>query len=280
MKRKKPFESSPTEKNEDMKSQISKQNESGNLLKSSVMFIRGKDQDSIAKQQASVEEFANKNHYNIVKTFGLEPQSKDDNQKHLFKLRQFLKTHSKVKFILVWSFDRISRYPNSPSILGEMNKKGLKIISTIQDSTENPHGVFHENLMRLFSMYDSDVRKSRITSGMIASLKQGKWCFKVPEGYESIIRNKTKQIALNKKAKFVRKAFKMKANERLSNAEIAKYLLKKGYKISSGKLSKIFANPFYCGLISHSLLDGKIVRGKHPAIVSSALFLQINQKKN
>nr|WP_290679938.1 recombinase family protein [Kordia sp.] len=41
-------------------------------------------------------------------------------------------------------------------------------------------------------------------------------------------------------------------------------------------MTKIFRNPIYCGLVAYNLLDGEIVQGKHPAIVSKELFLKAN----
>jgi hypothetical protein len=42
------------------------------------------------------------------------------------------------------------------------------------------------------------------------------------------------------------------------------------------KLTKIFANPFYCGYITHAMLDGKIVKGRHEKLVSETIFLKVN----
>lgn len=42
----------------------------------------------------------------------------------------------------------------------------------------------------------------------------------------------------------------------------------------------ILQNPFYCGMLSHSLLEGEIVEGKYEKLVSKELFLKANGEKS
>ena len=44
-----------------------------------------------------------------------------------------------------------------------------------------------------------------------------------------------------------------------------------GVKIYKQKLSMIFSNPFYCGIISNKLLNGKLVEGQHEKLISKTL---------
>ena len=41
-------------------------------------------------------------------------------------------------------------------------------------------------------------------------------------------------------------------------------------------LQWIFNNPFYCGLMAHGVLNGKVVEGKHPALITRELFLKVH----
>ncbi len=50
-----------------------------------------------------------------------------------------------------------------------------------------------------------------------------------------------------------------------------------GVNMYKQQLSKIFSNPFYCGLVSHGLLEGKIVEGIQEKMISKEEFLQIHQ---
>lgn len=50
-----------------------------------------------------------------------------------------------------------------------------------------------------------------------------------------------------------------------------------GVPLVKQHLTKIFKNPFYCGLISHSMLEGRIVEGTHEKLISKELFLAVNE---
>ena len=38
----------------------------------------------------------------------------------------------------------------------------------------------------------------------------------------------------------------------------------------------IFSNPFYCGVIVNKMLNGKLIKGNHPALISEEDFLEVN----
>lgn len=38
-------------------------------------------------------------------------------------------------------------------------------------------------------------------------------------------------------------------------------------------------NPFYCGILSHNILEGKVVEGNHEKLITKKLFLQANETK-
>jgi hypothetical protein len=86
-------------------------------------------------------------------------------------------------------------------------------------------------------------------------------------------------ITVNAEGKLLRKAFYWKAVDKLSNNEIIHKLEKLGLKISKQKLTEIFKNPFYCGILSHNWLEGKVAEGKHEKLVPKEIFLMVNQNK-
>lgn len=63
----------------------------------------------------------------------------------------------------------------------------------------------------------------------------------------------------------------------MRNEDISHKLAKMGLFMYPQKIHKIFKNPFYCGLIAHGILDGKVVEGKHEAMISKEDFFRINQ---
>ena len=58
--------------------------------------------------------------------------------------------------------------------------------------------------------------------------------------------------------------------------QIKDRLKEHGISLCKQMISKIFANPFYCGLITNTLLDGAIIEGKHEKLISKELFLKVN----
>ncbi|MBC7450145.1 MAG: recombinase family protein [Cytophagales bacterium] len=82
---------------------------------------------------------------------------------------------------------------------------------------------------------------------------------------------------MSDKGKLLKKAFEWKLNEEISNIEISQRLTRQGLPITHKRLTPTLRNPFYCGYISSKLLDGEIVKGKHPALISEELFLKVNK---
>ena len=49
-----------------------------------------------------------------------------------------------------------------------------------------------------------------------------------------------------------------------------------GLKLNHQRISEIFRNPFYCGLMSHNMLEGRVIKGNHETLVSQEIFLKVN----
>lgn len=45
-------------------------------------------------------------------------------------------------------------------------------------------------------------------------------------------------------------------------------------------MSWIFRNFFYCGLLSHKLLEDQVVEGNHEKLISKEVFLKVNEMQN
>jgi site-specific DNA recombinase len=101
-----------------------------------------------------------------------------------------------------------------------------------------------------------------------------------PIGYERGKINGKKSWVMNEHGKLLRKAFMWKATEMVSNEEARERLAKLGLQISHQQMSSIFRNPFYCGLLSHNLLEGQVVEGNHEKLISREIFLKVNEVQN
>ncbi len=84
-------------------------------------------------------------------------------------------------------------------------------------------------------------------------------------------------ITINETGKLIRKAFEWKAYDGLSNVQILDRLRKPGLKIYKQCLTEMLRNPFCCGLMPHSLLNGRALEGKQPALISKETFLVVNK---
>lgn len=87
--------------------------------------------------------------------------------------------------------------------------------------------------------------------------------------------NGDRKIVINEDGKKLKMAFDWKLKG-VNNDDIMIWLKDLGLSIPRNTMSRIFKNPFYCGLIAHGMLDGKIIEGIHPAIISKVDFLRIN----
>jgi hypothetical protein len=110
---------------------------------------------------------------------------------------------------------------------------------------------------------------------MKEKFEQGHWVVRIPPGYDVVKVNGERKIVVNGIGKKLKKAFEWKAAG-VKNDEILLRLKRLGWKIYPQKLSRAFSNPFYAGMISTSMLNGRIIEGKHEKLISPELFLKVN----
>ncbi len=250
-----------------------------------VSDIKQQDNTSLSSQKKYCTEYAEKRGFEVCKYFGGKVASaKTDDRKEFKEMLAFVRRR-KISNIIVYSIDRFSRSGASAiSTVEELNRKGINVLSVTQPVNNGTStGSFFQNINLLFSKYDNDQRREKTIGGMRERLRDGFWMGTAPMGYKNARNEKNIPIILpDEKAKLIRKAFLWKANEGLANAEIVKKLEAHGLKIYRQQLTRMFKNPVYCGLLSHSLLEGEVIQGIHPAIVSKDIFLKVNgiQAKN
>lgn len=183
----------------------------------------------------------------------------------------------KVSFILVYSLDRFSRTGgNAIFISSELKRHGISITSVVQQiDTDSHSGKLQESIHFIFSQYDNDLRREKCVAGMKHKLQKGKWLGQVPTGYRRTDR-RDQPIEFDDNANLVAQIFLLKASNSLSNTEISRQMATRGFAISNKVLTDMLRNPFYCGYISHKLLDGKIIKGNHEPLISEDIFLKVN----
>jgi len=237
---------------------------------------------SLETQMDRCTEYAQRKGYKILDFFGGTYESaKTDERNEFDRMLRFAKrSKQQVDIIVVWKFDRFSRTgPSAIYISGELLKKGIGVESVTQPTEPfSASGQLQQTIYLAFSQYDNATRTENMITGRKKSLQRGNWVSNPPYGYEKTIINGETKLVPNEIGKKLKQAFQWKGKEGLSNTAIVKRLQAMGLEdIYMQKLSKIFRNPFYCGMIVHKSLNGEVVEGKQEKIVSKKLFLKINE---
>ncbi len=235
---------------------------------------------SLETQKKACEAFAKKNNYVIVGYYGGTYESaKTDERKEFNRMLAFVKNAKERVFqIIVFSVDRFSRSGANAIYLAEqLKKQGIGVCSVTQPTdASTASGGLQQNIQFIFSEYENQQRREKCMAGVKEMLLRGEWCTAPPIGYDTIKSNGKRAIVINYTGKLLRKAFFWKAREKVTNEEIIKRLKSQGLKIYSQRMSAIFRNPFYCGILTHSALDGETVEGNHEKIISKEIFLEVN----
>ena len=50
-----------------------------------------------------------------------------------------------------------------------------------------------------------------------------------------------------------------------------------GLKLPDQRISDIFKNPFYCGVLVHNALEERILEGNQEKLISKEIFLKVNE---
>lgn len=237
---------------------------------------------SLDTQKKYCQEFAEKQKLIIRGYFGGTYESAQTDERREFKnMLAFVRKNS-VSHIVVYSIDRFSRSgAGAIGIIAELSKKGILVLSVTQPTDpKTSMGAFYQNIQLVFSQYDNEQRRAKCITGMKERLSRGYWVGKAPLGYCHIHdANNKPVVAISEQGKLLQKSFLWKVHERLTNTEITKRLKALGLNVSKQRLTEVFRNPFYCGIITHGLLKEPIV-GSHEPLVSQELFLKANQIVN
>jgi site-specific DNA recombinase len=235
---------------------------------------------SLHTQKNLCEQYAQKNKFSLLGCFGGTYESaKTDERKEFNRMLGFVRrSRQRISHIIVYSVDRFSRTgENAIYIASQLKKEGILVHATTSPAdTSTPGGSLQQNIQFLFSQYDNDLRREKAMTGMREKLSRGYWIGVLPIGYDRLQVNKETKFVINAKGDLLRKAFYWKAEEGITNEEVRKRLESLGLTLNKQHVTKILCNVFYCGCIAHNFLDGKIIDGRHPGLVSKEIFLKAN----
>lgn len=237
------------------------------------------DNLSLATQLKACTLYAERMGYNIAATFGGTYESAEtDERKQFTAMISFVKKFKgKISYILVYSLERFSRNDNSIWLTNELRRLGIEIISVTQPiDTSNASGQMQQKMLFLFGEFDNQLRRQKCMAGTREMLLRGDWPTRPPMGFDVVRQNGKRRIVANATGKLIRQAFYWKAYDNLESESIRALLAEKGLKLSAQTLSKVFRNPFYCGMMVHTMLEGEVRQGNHELLVSQDVFLKAN----
>ncbi len=241
---------------------------------------QAENNNSLETQKRICQEYALKRDLNIVGYFGGTYESAKSDERREFQRMMKAAKAADISQIVVFSYDRFSRSgANAITITEELAKRGIIIQSATQNIDVSTYsGVFQQDLMFLFNKLENETRRGKCMVGMKEKLMNGGWIGNVPKGYSYVHnRGEEQKIVINEEGKMFKKAFEWKAKLNMPHPLIIQKLKSLGVDIPIQLLTDMFRNPFYCGLISHNMLEGEMVKGNHPAMITEEMFLKINE---
>ena len=258
---------------------------------------QAENNQSLETQKKSIQKFCDKEGYNIVEWKGgtYESAKGDFSRKEFSEMIKSIKNKRNKPFgIVVFMINRFSRSGGkSISIVEELvSENRVHLIEAMSGlSTVTDRG-FVEIMGKLIdSRKENLVKQEVVIPGMIAFLSKGNLLGRCPIGYDhygprvknSKFLSNEQKIIINKDGILLREMFKLKSTGNYSDVEILKKLREGGLSISKQKLSRIWRNPFYCGISVNSLIDEEDpIEGKWEGLISIEEFqkLEIILDKN
>jgi site-specific DNA recombinase len=243
---------------------------------------QAENNSSLEIQNKLCTEYASRNGLTIKHFFGGTYESaKTDGRKEFQRMLFYIHKDKEISFILVYNFDRFSRTGTAAAQLSEqLREKGITLKSITQDIDSNtPSGGLQENFFHIFNSYENQQRATRTKINTREVMLKGYWPYATPLGYKNLKpkhRACEHQYIITEEGKFLKEAFKLKAQGTLTNKEIAARVSVRGLRLTPKNFRWILSNPFYTGYVTGNLLGGKLVKGKHPSLIDLKTFLKAN----
>lgn len=240
------------------------------------------DNTSLESQKKYCVNFAHKKGLDIIAYFGGTHESaKTDDRKEFKRMLKFIKQSKTISHIIVYSYERFSRSgvggaKIADDLLRDYGVVTLAVTQELDPTTSS--GSFQQKILFLFGQMDNEMRRDKTITGMSELLLKGYTPHHPPRGFTNLQKGKAvnQNIVVNQEGRLIKKAFLWKSKLQLSNMDIVRKLKPLGLRLDRRRLQEIFANPYYCGLIVHSLIPDQVVQGKHEQLISPALFLKVN----
>lgn len=257
-------------------------------METAVAYIRVSDArqvvegTSLVVQERIVRDYAASRGYELEQVFIEEGESaKTDRRTVLVQmLRHLQRRKGKVKVLIVPKLDRFARYVEDHFALKvRLRSLGIRVESAGEHIEDTPVGRLNETMLAAIAQFDNEIRAERSKGGMIEAVRQGRWVWQPPFGYQSVRKRSKKKgdgtIEPNPdEAELVRKAFESVANGSRTPVGVYRWLKAQGVEIGASTVHRMLRNKAYIGVIE--AFDGvHMARPPFVPIVEPTLFFQV-----
>lgn len=234
---------------------------------------------SLTYQEKFCREYAEKQQWKVLEVFEEQGESaKTADRTQLQNLLNYCqKNKGKVDILLVHKLDRFARNTaDHQAVRAILVRFGVKIRSVTEQIDDNPAGKLMENIFSAVAQFDNDVRSERTKAGMLEKLRHGYWPWKAPYGY---LNSSAGLVIEETSSGIIKGAFETYAKGGYTITAIVSklnkltYNDKKNNKFTPQRLSKIFNNKLYMGVVS---AWGEEHDGVHESVISKEIFYTVN----
>jgi len=246
---------------------------------------------SIENQTSAAQSYALSNDYRITETFGgtYESAKGDFTRKEFQRLIDAVtKSKKKPYAILIYKMSRFSRSGGfAIGLVTHLTEAlGVHLIEVSTGKTTTTERGKHEVLESLLYAKKENLERLEITlPGMKRFVENGNWLGMSARGYDHYgprvkdtrFHAPEQRIIINEEGKILKKAWQWKLKGEPDYLIINK-LKKLGVHMSKQAVSEMWRRPFYCGISTHSFLEGSSTQGNWEPIVSVRDFITINER--
>ena len=219
---------------------------------------------SVERQKEANRKYAQDGGLTIVEEFGgtYESAKSDFTRKEFTRLIDKVKRSRRKPYaVLVYKMSRFSRSGGGAIglvsyLVDELKVHLIEVSTGLNTTTERGKAAIWESLFHAFR--ENLERKEIIIPNMKAFVQAGNRFARAPLGYDHYgprVRNgkflsQKQKIVINETGKLLKEAWQWKVSGKYSDAQILLKLGNRGLKVPPQKISTIWRNPFYCGVLN------------------------------
>ena len=248
--------------------------------------------ESPETQRQAIDDFANRNHIEVVKAFYDEAKSgKNTDRPALQELIRYAEKHrGAIDHVIVYKMNRASRDMTSyiTGFLLPLKRLGITIRSATEPTDDSVYGQFIEMFNVLVGQMDNETKRAFTVDNMTNLSLQGWWQAPAMVGYDvhkipNEVGKLRPTLKPNRMAPLVKQVLERFSEGDITKAELTRYAASMGLrsrygkKLSEDRIHAMIKHPIYAGFVANKQTDWELVDGKHEAIISRDTY-EINQK--